>query len=43
MNTMLRIDSKETDLRIKEIAKNQNNFVPKKNEEDCNQRRFGSI
>ena len=33
MNTMLKIDSKETDLRIKEIAKNQNNFVPKKNEE----------
>ncbi len=29
----VKIDSKETDLRIKEIAKNQNNFVPKKNEE----------
>ena len=31
----VKIDSKETDLRIKEIAKNQNNFVPKKNEEIC--------
>ena len=29
----VKIDAKETDLRIKEIAKNQNNFVPKKNEE----------
>ena len=29
----VKIDSKETDLRIKEIAKNQNNFVHKKNEE----------
>ena len=29
----VKIDSKETDLRIKEIAKNQNNFVLKKNEE----------
>ena len=28
-----KIDSKETDLRIKEIAKNQNNFVAKKDGE----------
>ena len=29
----VKIDPKETDLRIKEIAKNQNNFVPKKDNE----------
>ena len=29
----VKIDSKETDLRIKEIAKNQNNFVAKKDNE----------
>ena len=38
MNIMLKIDAKETDKRIKEIAKNQNNFKEVKPNEENLQR-----